>query len=141
MSKTTLESQHGMSDRSIFSSKVSVSSPRFVFNHTPKQQQPKRKKSNFNSIKLNQIELNQTLNDNLENYLKCRPKTVNIGDTNNRFKKQANRTFFSRVKNLGEKNILSVRISTKMSSSFGGFKSSNNSSKKILTSLGNFMNE
>lgn len=78
MSKRTLdrESQQGMSARSLFSSKVS--SPRFIFNHNPKQ--PKPKKLPYNSIKLNQIELNQTLNDNLDNYLKCRPKTVNSGD-------------------------------------------------------------
>jgi len=62
MSKTTLE--HGMSDRSLFSSKVS--SPRFIFNHTPKAQHPKRKKIPFNSIKINQIELNQKLNENID---------------------------------------------------------------------------
>lgn len=62
MSKTTFE--HGMSDRSLFSSKVS--SPRFIFTHTPKAQHPKRKKMPFNSVKINQIELNQKLNEKLD---------------------------------------------------------------------------
>jgi len=63
MSKLTIESQQLMSSKSLFSSRVS--SPRFLFNHVPSNK-PKKKNMPFNSVKMNQVDFNQTLNENLD---------------------------------------------------------------------------